>query len=77
MNLLFWNLGGNDNTDLIKSLLVERDADFAAFAEHQSVNFDLLCGAADFPYKVWDPVYGVGKVRVLMREGCEGVGVFG
>lgn len=77
MNLLFWNLGGNNNTSLVKDLLIERNVDIAVFAEHGSTDFDAINDAAGFPYNTCDPVNGAGKVRILLRDGFQGFEVFG
>lgn len=78
MNLLFWNLKGNDNSDLIRQALLEHEVDIAAYAEHGGIDFNALCSSrSGFPYRVIDPVDGPGKVRMLVRDGLKASSVFG
>lgn len=77
MNLLFWNINKIDNAALIRELLVEREVDVAAFAEHEGVDFSDLIGRENIPYHLCDPVDGAKKVRIIMRNGIDGHGVFG
>ncbi len=70
MNLFFWNLKGNDNSNLVRRALLEGEVDIAAFAEHGSVDFNALCSSrSGFPYRVVDPVDGRARSACLSGTG--------
>ena len=63
MNLLFWNLKGNDIKSYIERCLSENNIDIAIFAEHTGVDFSKIDG-----YQFIEGMGGCEKIVIVAKK---------
>ncbi len=69
MNILFWNLKGNNIAEYILDCLAENDIDIAVFSEHSGVNFSLI--ASKINYNYIEGLGGCEKIVMLAKESID------
>ena len=70
MRILFWNLNGKNNTNRIKSILMERDIDIAVFSEYKK-SFIETAVFQEIGYKVIEGYGGCEKIIFLVKKDIE------
>jgi len=68
MNLLFWNLGKNDNTKLVVECINEHDIDVAVFAECNRLNFDYCINLLGDQYCLLTSNIEEPRIRTIIRN---------
>lgn len=71
MNILFWNVNGNENSDLLATCLREHHVDIAVLAEHKGVDFSRFGGGGLDGYSAVDGPGGCEKIRLIVRKGIQ------
>lgn len=75
MNLLFWNLGRNDNADMILSCFQEHDIDIAVFSEYTSCSLSKVAQQTQGLYIHIKGIGGCEKINAFIKTSvcCESV----
>lgn len=68
MNLLFWNLGKNNNDIFIADIVDEYQIDVAIFAEYQETDFSTVSQKLNNMYKRYNGFGGCDKVTLISRS---------
>jgi len=68
VNILFWNLGNNENSSRIKKLMQEHSVDIAIFAEHDKTDFIRLISECNNTLKMVYEYGGCKRIRTIIRS---------
>lgn len=68
MNILFWNIKGNNLQRHIKQCLIENNVDVAVFAEYKGTDFLLLSKELNYSYHYVETIGGCDKVALLVSK---------
>lgn len=68
LNLLFWNLGKNNNDTYVADIVDEYQIDVAIFAEYQETDFSTVSQKLNSMYKRYNGFGGCDKVTLLSRN---------
>lgn len=68
MNILFWNIKGNNLQKHIKQCLIENNVDVAFFAEYKGTDFLLLSKELNYSYHYVETIGGCDKVALLVSK---------
>lgn len=68
MNILFWNIKGNNLQKHIEQCLIENNVDVAVFAEYKGTDFLLLSKELNYSYQYIETIGGCDKVALLVSK---------
>lgn len=68
LNLLFWNLGKNNNETYIADIVDEYQIDIAIFAEYQGTDFSTVSQKLNGTYSRYNGFGGCDKVTLISRN---------
>lgn len=68
MNILFWNLKGNNVSTYIKQCLVENNIDIAMFCEHTGVDFKALEHDTECKFRFVESIGGCEKIALFVSN---------
>lgn len=69
MNLLCWNLGGNDGSALLAECISECAVDIAVFSEWGPTDLHEVASSLGGSYSVLEGMGGCEKIRMMVRSG--------
>ncbi len=73
MNILFWNLKGNNLHEHIKRCLIENNVNVAVFAEYKGMDFRLLSRELNDTYQYIEPNGGCDKIAMFVSTSVNAV----
>lgn len=73
MNILFWNLKGNNLHEHIKRCLIENNVNVAVFAEYKGMDSRLLSRELNDTYQYIEPIGGCDKIAMFVSTSVNAV----